>query len=92
MASNGWLAAMLPLVPGLGPRKAQSLLQAVQAQEFALTRISLWNDIWKPGNAVFRSVPHLQPLHEKLPSLHQAFTPMTMQSPCAWQVHWTSGI
>jgi hypothetical protein len=55
MASNVWQAASLPYVAGLGPRKAQSLLQAVQAEEFALNRVSLWNEIWKPGNAVFRS-------------------------------------
>ena len=54
MASSMWQAASLQFVAGLGPRKAQSLLQAVQAQEFAHNRVSLWKDIWKPGNCVFR--------------------------------------
>ena len=54
MASNMWQSASLPFVAGLGPRKAQALLQAVQAQEFALNRVSLWKEIWKPGNVVFR--------------------------------------
>lgn len=54
MASNMWQASSLPFVAGLGPRKAQSLLQAVQTQECALNRVSLWKEIWKPGNVVFR--------------------------------------
>ena len=54
MASNAWQASTLPFIAGLGPRKAQSLLQAVQKKEFALNRFSIWNEIWKPGNTVFR--------------------------------------
>jgi len=54
MACNVWQAASLPYVAGLGLRKAHSLLQAVQAEEFAPNRVSLWQEIWKPGNTVFR--------------------------------------
>ena len=54
MASNAWQAASLQYVAGLAPRKPQSLLQAVQADEYVTDRVSLWKDIWKPGNAVFR--------------------------------------
>ena len=54
MASNTWQASTLSFIAGLGPRKAQSLLQAVQKKEFALNRFSIWNEIWKPGNTVFR--------------------------------------
>ena len=54
MASNSWQAASLPYVAGLGPRKAHSLLQAVQADDLVLNRGALWNGTWKPGKAVFR--------------------------------------
>lgn len=54
LAANSWMCPMLTFVPGLGPRKAQSLLNAMRAHEFALNRISIWKEIWKPGNCVFR--------------------------------------
>lgn len=56
MASETWQAASLPFVAGLGPRKAQALLQAVQSTEggYVHDRASLRKDVWKCGDTITR--------------------------------------
>ena len=49
-----WLAAMLPFVAGLGPRKAAKLLQDIRKLGFAASRHSIYRDHNLLGMHVFR--------------------------------------
>ncbi|KAK9852135.1 hypothetical protein WJX84_004569 [Apatococcus fuscideae] len=48
-----WMAALVPFVGGLGPRKAAKLLQDTRRAGYAATRGSLFRDIAYLGNNVF---------------------------------------
>ncbi len=58
MACNvAWRAELLQFVPGLGPRKANALLQALgRNRNKAESRSMLYKDLGVMGKVVFRSV------------------------------------
>ena len=56
-AHSAWQAAPLQFVAGLGPRKAQALLRAVQREGAVATRYAMWNELQVLGKCVFRCGP-----------------------------------
>ncbi|CAL8470742.1 g10284 [Coccomyxa elongata] len=55
VAVNTWQAAPLQFVAGLGPRKAQALLRAVQRVQSVESRFALWEELGLLGRNVFRN-------------------------------------
>ena len=55
-AQTPWLAHQLQFVAGLGPRKATSLLKAVQRQEQVASRKAVWRELNVIGKKVFWQV------------------------------------
>ncbi|BDA45673.1 Transcription elongation factor SPT6 [Coccomyxa sp. Obi] len=55
VALNTWQAAPLQFVAGLGPRKAQALLRAVQRVQSVESRFALWEELGLLGRNVFRN-------------------------------------
>lgn len=49
-----WEAATLQFVAGLGPRKAQALIRAVQKNEGVPSRFNMWRELGVLGKVVFR--------------------------------------
>ncbi len=54
VAQNSWQAAPLQFLAGLGPRKAQALIRAVQREQHVLTRHDVWEELRLLGRTVFR--------------------------------------
>ncbi len=63
VAVNTWQAAPLQFVAGLGPRKAQALLRAVQRVQSVESRFALWEELGLLGRNVFRSACHAKRFH-----------------------------
>jgi transcription elongation factor SPT6 len=53
-ARSPWQAATLPFVAGLGPRKAQALIRAVQKNDGISSRYNMWHELEVLGKVVFR--------------------------------------